>query len=277
MQSEVEKLVRENEVLRRELEKMKDTIVELQTQNENQTWKNSCLVKDMGSISTHFDELKKNSRELEGFIPQYKMLNTKFPDVEAKQLIFKYEKLEDLCLELNKKIAELEASVHASDVGRHKAQTDFDSKVDALMLKDANREKQMKGYLERLKEKELEIKDAEEYKRNYMLLQKKIQKIFIDWNSQIKVDQSEVAQANLPTRCTRWINAPMMDRKLISKTQWSSWRSWRRRLRSLPRINSKTICARSSSRLTCFRGSKRRRAGRRVLTLSCHVGISRKT
>lgn len=42
-------------------------------------------------------------------------------------------------------------------------------------------------YLERLKEKEIEIKDAEEYKRNYMQLYKKIQKIFIDWNSQIKV------------------------------------------------------------------------------------------
>jgi len=45
----------------------------------------------------------------------------------------------------------------------------------------------MKMYLERLKEKEIEIKDAEEYKRNYMQLYKKIQKIFIDWNSQIKV------------------------------------------------------------------------------------------
>lgn len=32
------------------------------------------------------------------------------------------------------------------------------------MLKDKNREKQMKMYLEKLKEKETEIKDAEEYK-----------------------------------------------------------------------------------------------------------------
>lgn len=29
-------------------------------------------------------------------------------------------------------------------------------------------------YLEKLKEKEIEIKDAEEYKQNYMQLQKKI-------------------------------------------------------------------------------------------------------
>lgn len=108
MNREVEKLVRENEVLKRDLEKLKDNIVELQTQNENQNWKNSCLVKDICLINNEFDKLKKNSCELEGFIPQYKLLHSKFPELDAKQLIYKYEKLENLCLELNKKIAELE-------------------------------------------------------------------------------------------------------------------------------------------------------------------------
>lgn len=63
------------------------------------------------------------------------------------------------------------------------------------MLKDTNREKQMKMYLERLKEKEIEIKDAAEYKKNYLQLYKKIQKIFIDWNSQIKVN-CQLASSN---------------------------------------------------------------------------------
>lgn len=35
MNSEVEKILRENEILKRELEKLKDNIVELKTQNEN--------------------------------------------------------------------------------------------------------------------------------------------------------------------------------------------------------------------------------------------------
>lgn len=35
MNSEVEKLVRENEILKRDSEKLKDEIVELKTQNEN--------------------------------------------------------------------------------------------------------------------------------------------------------------------------------------------------------------------------------------------------
>lgn len=108
MNSEVEKLLRENEVLKRDLEKLKDIVVELQTQNENSNWKNSCLVKDMDFINGDFDKLKKNSCELEGFIPQYKLLNNKFPNLDANQLIFKYEKLENLCMELNKKITELE-------------------------------------------------------------------------------------------------------------------------------------------------------------------------
>ncbi|KAL4463912.1 hypothetical protein ABPG74_005849 [Tetrahymena malaccensis] len=198
MNSEVEKLVRENEVLRRDLEKLKDNIVELQTQNENQNWKNSCLVKDIGQINIDFDKLKKNSCELEGFIPQYKLLNSKFPDLDAKQLIFKYEKLENLCLELTKKIAELEDQKHAIDEEKQQIKQIFDRQADDLMLKDINREKQMKMYLEKLKEKEIEIKDAEEYKQNYMLLYKKIQKIFIDWNSQIKVYPLEKKDDNGP-------------------------------------------------------------------------------
>ena len=141
----------------------------------------------MDFISSDFDKLKKNSCELEGFIPQYKLLNTKFPDLDANQLILKYSKLENLCLELNKKIGELEDQKHAIEDEKIKIKSTFDRQADELMLKDINREKQMKMYLERLKEKEIEIKDADEYKRNYMQLYKKIQKIFIDWNSQIKV------------------------------------------------------------------------------------------
>ena len=40
---------------------------------------------------------KKNSCELETFIPQYKLLHGKFPELDANMLIHKYEKLENLC------------------------------------------------------------------------------------------------------------------------------------------------------------------------------------
>ena len=37
-----------------------------------------------------------------------------------------------------------------------------------LKIKDFNRKKQMDMYLEKIKEKEIEIKDSEEYKNNYI-------------------------------------------------------------------------------------------------------------
>ncbi|EGR31591.1 hypothetical protein IMG5_106430 [Ichthyophthirius multifiliis] len=186
MISEVEKLLRENEILRKESEQLKDTIVELQTQNENQNWKNSCFKKDIDQINTQFNVLKKDSSELEKFIPQYLLLHSKFPELDSKQFINKYEKLENLCLELNKKITELEEKNIMIEIEKQQIKEKFDKQIDQFRQNDTTRDKLMKLNLEKLKEKEMELRDAEEYKINYMLLQKKLQQVFIKWHSQSK-------------------------------------------------------------------------------------------
>ncbi|EGR28817.1 hypothetical protein IMG5_168530 [Ichthyophthirius multifiliis] len=187
MISEVEKLIRENEILKGDLEKSKDLIVELQTQNENQNWKNSCLKKDIEQINVNFDILKNNSSQLEVFIPEYKKLMLKFPGMNSNTLIHKFEKLENFCLELNKKSQELEIQKRELEQEKQKIKNLFDSDVQELKIKETTRKKQTEMYLEKLKEKEIELKDSDEYKKNYIQLQNRIINIYNKWNSKIKV------------------------------------------------------------------------------------------
>lgn len=52
--------------------------------------------------------MKRGSTDLEKFIPHYKILIKKFPDFSADKLIDKYEYLENTCLDMTKKISDLE-------------------------------------------------------------------------------------------------------------------------------------------------------------------------
>lgn len=165
------------------------------------------------------------------FIPQFKQLKSKFPGFDAAQLIFKYEKLESLCLELNKKIAELEESLATAESRTQSLKFNYDTSVDELMLKDTNRNKQMKMYLERLKEKEIEIKDAEEYRQNYMLLQRKILTIFIAWNSKIKVNGHRHSPPSNPPQ----LHLPLG--VLTGETRRWRTASWYQRSRGDPRYH----------------------------------------
>lgn len=92
MNNEVEKLLRENEVLRSENQRMKNTIVELKNETENQNLKNSIMNNDMLAMREELDRLKKNSQEMQFFVPQYRVLMQKFPEFRStEQLIAKFE------------------------------------------------------------------------------------------------------------------------------------------------------------------------------------------
>ena len=77
-------------------------------------------------------------------------------------------------MELNKKKAKLEEKYSTLKKEKEQLREHFDKQIDKFRENEVLREKQMKQNLESLKEKQLEIKDTEEYRTNYMTLQKKI-------------------------------------------------------------------------------------------------------
>ena len=62
----------------------------------------------MKETKDKLESLKLGSNDLEKFIPHYKILIKKFPDFSANKLIDKYEYLEQTCLDMTKKMGDLE-------------------------------------------------------------------------------------------------------------------------------------------------------------------------
>jgi hypothetical protein len=54
------------------------------------------------------ESLKRGSNDLEKFIPHYKILVKKFPEFSADKLIDKYEYMEQTCLDMTRKLGDME-------------------------------------------------------------------------------------------------------------------------------------------------------------------------
>ena len=69
------------------------------------------IIKELKETKEKLETIKRSSTEIEKFIPQWKLLVTKFPEFSAQKLIDKYEYLENTCLDMTKKISELEMNI----------------------------------------------------------------------------------------------------------------------------------------------------------------------
>jgi hypothetical protein len=77
--------------------------------------------------------LKRGSSDFEKFIPEYNLLIKKFPDFSAEKLIDKYEYLENICVEMTKKIGELEGDKLVLDRGIISMKKDYREKLTEII------------------------------------------------------------------------------------------------------------------------------------------------
>lgn len=77
----------------------KDKIIQLQMEKHEVTVLNNTVTKELEKVQNEFNELKQDVKELEQFIPEYKLLQKKFPDYNAAKIVEYFEKISDLGLE----------------------------------------------------------------------------------------------------------------------------------------------------------------------------------
>ncbi|KAM3136163.1 hypothetical protein pb186bvf_011785 [Paramecium bursaria] len=181
MLNEVDKFIRENQVLHDQLEIAKNQILELQSANESLNFKNLTMQKELKAAKLQLDQIKRGTVDLEKFIPQYKIISQKFPELSAEKLIDRYEYFENASLNLTKKVADLEEDKRLMEKQNVQIRKDYE-----IRLADMGQYKGNSPVLDTNIELEQELKEALSYRDQYMLLFNKILQIYCDWSSKTK-------------------------------------------------------------------------------------------
>ena len=139
------------------------------------------MQKELKAAKLQLDQIKRGTVDLEKFIPQYKIISQKFPELSAEKLIDRYEYFENASLNLTKKVADLEEDKRLMEKQNVQIRKDYE-----IRLADMTQYKGNSPVLDTNIELEQELKEALSYRDQYMLLFNKILQIYCDWSSKTK-------------------------------------------------------------------------------------------
>lgn len=134
-----------------------------------------------------FDDLKKSVQNIEQFIPEYTLLNEKFPKFTAQKVIQQYEKMEDHITEQRHIIYKLEEEQIKQDKSIQELRQKYDINNAEMLQKEIQRQKQTELEIQSYKEKNLELESALQYKEKYLEVTKNIMLLYNKWSKNITV------------------------------------------------------------------------------------------
>ena len=131
--------------------------------------------------------IKRSYQNLEVVRPIYNSLKEYFPNDDISSILLKYQKLEENLLSFNDRIQELE--VDKANLNEEKKKVLIEVRNKDFMLEDEEikRNKLVEIFRSETESRQMEHKQAEYFKDNYLKVSRKITELYLEWSKDIEV------------------------------------------------------------------------------------------